>query len=101
MKKIKLFLVILTTIMLVNITFCKAAEVTKINQLKGQVFINEGKDTGFVFSAKVCFFSSSNKEMICGKVLRTTNSYSIIKIKDRRKTKRIKVGSEAILYQRR
>lgn len=98
MKKIKLFLGMLITIMLVNTTFCKAAEVTKINQPKGQVFINEGKDAGFIFGAKVCFPSSSNEGMIYGKILRTTDSYSIVKIKDRRETKKIKVGSEVILY---
>jgi ribosomal protein L35AE/L33A len=101
MKKIKLLLGALTIIILLTSSFedfCRAAEVTRINQPKGQIFINEGKDAGFIFGAKVCFHSSSDKELICGKVLRTTGSYAIVRIKNVRKTKHIEIGSEAILY---
>ena len=101
MKKMKLFLVVLTIIILATISFkdiCGAAQVTKINESKGQVFINEGKDAGFIFGAKVCFSSSSGKELICGKVLRTSDSYAIVRIKNRRETKQIKIGAEAVLY---
>lgn len=101
MKKIKLLLGVLTIIMLVTTSFegfCRAAEVTRINQSKGQVFISEGKHAGFIFGAKVCFDSSSDKELICGKVLRTTDSYAIVRIKNVRETKNIEIGSEAILY---
>jgi ribosomal protein L35AE/L33A len=100
MKKTTLFLVVLTIIMLATNSFkdiCRAAEVTKINEPKGQISINEGKDAGFIFDAKVCFSSSSSKELICGKVLRTTASYAIVKIKNRRETKKIKIGAEAVL----
>ena len=100
MKKIKLLLGVLTIIMLVTISFegfCRAAEVTRINQSKGQIYINEGKNAGFIFDAKVCFYSSSDKELICGKVLRTTDSYAIVRIKNVRETKKIKIGSEAVL----
>jgi len=76
----------------------RAAQVTKINEPKGQVFIDEGKDAGFIFGAKVCFFSTSNKELICGKVLRTTASYAIVKIKNRRETKKIEIGAKAMLH---
>jgi ribosomal protein L35AE/L33A len=101
MKKIKLFLVALAIIVLASTSFegfCRAAEVTRINQSKGQVFINEGKDAGFIFGAKVCFYSSSDNELICGKVLRTTDSYAIVKIRNVRETKNIEIGSEAMLY---
>jgi len=101
MNKLKLFLVVLTIIMLATTSFkdiCGAAQVTKINEDKGQVFINEGKDAGFIFGAKVCFSSSSSKEFICGKVLRTSDSYAIVRIKNRRETKQIKIGAEAVLY---
>ena len=100
MKKIKLLLVALTIIVLAIPSFkdtCRAAQVTKINEPKGQIFIDEGKVAGFIFGAKVCFFSTSNKELICGKVLRTTDSYAIIKIKNRRETKKIEIGAEAML----
>jgi ribosomal protein L35AE/L33A len=101
MKKIKLLLVVLTIIMLATASFkdiCRAAEVTRINEPKGQISINEGKDAGFIFGAKVCFPSSSSEKLICGKVLRTSDSYAIVKIKNRRETKQIKIGAEAILY---
>lgn len=100
MKKIKLFLAALTIIVLAIPSFkdiSRAAQVTKINESKGQIFIDEGKDAGFIFGAKVCFFSTSNKELICGKVLRTTASYAIVKIKNRRETKKIEIGAEAML----
>lgn len=100
MKKMKLFLVVLTIIMLATTSFkdiCGAAQVTKINESKGQVFISEGKDAGFIFGAKVCFSSSSGKELICGKVLRTTDSYAIVRIRNVRETKNIEIGAEAVL----
>jgi ribosomal protein L35AE/L33A len=101
MKKIKLLLVVLTIIMLATASFkdiCRAAQVTGINEPKGQISINEGKDAGFIFGAKVCFPSSSSEKLICGKVLRTSDSYAIVRIKNKRETKQIKIGAEAILY---
>jgi len=96
-ERIKTFLSILI-IVLISAAFCQAAEVMKINQSKGQVFINKGKSAGFTFNSKVCFPSTLNKGMICGKVLRTTDSYSIVRIKDRRETKRIEIGSQAYIF---
>ena len=101
MNTIKLLFVVLTIIVLSTISFkgiCGAAQVTKINEDKGQVFIDEGKGAGFEFGAKVCFFSSRDKELICGKVLRTSDSYAIVRIRNVRETKKIAIGSEAILY---
>jgi len=101
MKKTKLFLVALTIIVLATNSFkniCRAAQVTKINESKGQISINEGKDAGFIFGAKVCFFSPSGKELVCGKVLRTTASSAIVRIKNRRETKKIDIGTKAMLY---
>ena len=101
MKKTKLLLVVLTIIMLATASFkdiCRAAQVTRINEPKGQISINEGKHAGFIFGAKVCFPSSSSEKLICGKVLRTSDSYAIVKIKNRRETKQIKIGAEAMLY---
>ena len=100
MKKIKLLLVALTIIVLATPSFkdiCRAAQVTRINQPKGQIFINEGKDTGFIFGAKVCFFSPSGKELVCGNVLRTSASSAVVRVKNRRETKKIEIGAEAML----
>ena len=100
MKKIRLLLITLTIIVLAIPSFkdmCGAAQVTKINESKGQIYVDQGKDAGFIFGAKVCFFSSSDKELICGKVLRTTDSYAIVRIRNVRETKKIEIGSEAML----
>jgi ribosomal protein L35AE/L33A len=100
MKKIKLLLVVLTIITLAIPSFkdiCRAAQVTKINEPKGQIFINEGKDAGFIFGAKVCFSSSSGKELICGKVLRTSASSAVVRVRNVRETKKIELGAEAML----
>ena len=100
MKKIKLFFGVLSIMMLVTTSFeniCRAAEVTRINQPKGQIFINEGKDAGFIFGARVCFPSFLSEKLICGKVIRTSASSAVIRVKNRRETKKIKIGAEAIL----
>ncbi|MBW2247293.1 MAG: hypothetical protein JRF62_08820 [Deltaproteobacteria bacterium] len=100
MKKIKLLLVVLTIIMLATASFkdiCRAAQVTKINEPKGQISINEGKDAGFIFGAKVCFPSSSSEKLICGKVLRTSASSAVVRVK-KREAKKIEIGAEAALY---
>jgi ribosomal protein L35AE/L33A len=101
MKKIKLLLFVLTIMMFVTTSFediCRAAEVTRINQPKGQIFINEGKDAGFIFGAKVCFSSSSSEKPICGKVMRTSASSAVVRVKNKRETKKIEIGAEAVLY---
>ena len=100
MKKITLFLVVLTIILFATLSFkdiCRAAQVTKTNESKGQISINEGKDAGFMFDAKVCFFSPSGEEIVCGKVLRTSASSAVVRVKNRRETKKIKIGTEAVL----
>jgi ribosomal protein L35AE/L33A len=101
MKKIKILLLVLTIIMLITTSFediCRAAEVTRINQSKGQVFINEGKDAGFIFGAKVCFPSSSSEQIICGQVIRTSPSFAVVRVRNKRETKKIEIGAEAVLH---
>ncbi len=99
MQKTRIFIVVLTTIMLAIISFngfATAAQVTKINKRKGQIQINEGKDAGFIFGAEVCFFSSSGEAITCGKVQKTSASYAVVRV-NTREAKKIKKGMEAIL----
>jgi len=101
MKKIRLFLAALAIAVLSVASFqgsATAAEVTRINRNKGQVFINAGKDAGFILGTTVCFLSPSGAEILCGRVQRTTDAYAVVKINNR-EAKRIKVGTEAKLYE--
>jgi len=99
MLKTRVFIAVLTTIMLAIISFnglATAAQVTKINKRKGQIQINEGKDAGFVFGAEVCFFSSLGEVITCGKVQKTSASYAVVRV-NTREAKKIKKGLEALL----
>jgi len=101
MRKIRLFLVVLTIVVLSVASFqciATAAEVTRINRNKGHVFINEGKDAGFILGATVCFYSPSEAELLCGRVQRTTDAYAVVKVNNR-EVKKIKVGTKAKLYE--
>ena len=72
-----------------------AAEVTRVNPSEGHVYINKGKPAGFIVGAKVCIYLSS-EETVCGKIFRTTDSYSVLRV-DNRKARHIKYGMKAIL----
>jgi ribosomal protein L35AE/L33A len=101
MKKIRLFLVALIIVVLSVVSFqciATAAEVSRINRNKGHVFINAGKDAGFILSNRVCFYSPSGAELLCGRVQRTTDAYAVVKVNNR-EVKKIKVGTEAKLYE--
>ncbi len=100
MRKIHTFLVMLIIALLSTAYFSGsgiAGEVTRINKNKGHIFVNEGKGEGFVKGARVCFFSSSDKELLCGTILRTTDNYSVVKVNNRQ-IKKIKIGTEVRLY---
>jgi len=100
MRKIRTFLVMLIIALLTTAYFSGsgiAGEVTRINKNKGHVFVNEGKDEGFVKDAKVCFFLSSGEELLCGTILRTTDNYAVVRVNNRQ-IKKIKIGTEARLY---
>ena len=101
MKEISLFVATLIIAVLSVASFqgiATAAEVTRINRNKGHVFINAGKDAGFILGASVCFYSPSEAELLCGKVQRTTDAYAVVKVNNR-EVKKIKVGTKAELYE--
>jgi hypothetical protein len=50
-------------------------KVTKVHRVKRHVWLNEGKDAGFIRGAKVCFFSSSDELIVCGIVVSTKPSW--------------------------
>jgi len=71
------------------------AEVTRVNPSEGHVYVNKGKPAGFIVGAKVCIYLSS-EETACGKIFRTTDSYSVLRV-DNRKARHIKYGMRAKL----
>jgi hypothetical protein len=99
MKKIKIFLLVLS-VMMIAATFYKgiaiAAQVTRINAKKGLIVIDGNKNDGFIMGATVCFYSASGEEITCGRVQQTSESYATVKVNNREAIK-IKYGMEAKL----
>ena len=100
MKKIKIFLISLTIFMLAA-TFFKniamAAQVAWINESKGRIHINGGKNDGFIAGATVCIFISSSEKFVCGMVQNTSDSKAVVKV-NKRWAKKMRKGTEAMLY---
>ena len=100
MKKIKIFLISLTIFMLAGTyfkTIAVAAQVAWINESKGRIHINGGKNDGFIAGATVCFFISSSEKFVCGMVQNDSDSKAVVKVK-KRWAKKMRKGTEAMLY---
>lgn len=99
MKKITVLLGVLAIIM-ISVPSVKcialAEQVTRINKNKGLVYTDGGKDAGFVMGATVCIYSFTGEEITCGRIQKTTASYSVVKVNNR-KAKPIQNGMEAML----
>ena len=97
MHRIKTILIALAIIVIAAISFksiVMAAEVTRINKNRGLIVINGNEGDGFVMGAKVCFYSSSDEEITCGRIQQTSESYVTVKVNNR-KAKQIRYGMEA------
>jgi len=100
MKKMNVFLVTLTIIILATICFtgmATAAQVTWLNESKGRIHINGGVDDGFIVGATVCFIISSNEKLVCGTVQSAEASKAVITV-NKNAAKRMRKGTEAMLY---
>jgi hypothetical protein len=100
MKKINVFLVTITIIVLTTICFtgmAVAAQVSWVNESKGRVHINGGVDDGFVVGATVCFIISSGEKLVCGTVQSAEASEAVVKV-DKNSAKKMRKGAEAMLY---
>jgi hypothetical protein len=100
MKKINVFLVTLTIVVLTIICFtgmAVAAQVSWVNESKGRVHITGGVDEGFIVGATVCFLISSGEKLACGTVQSAEASSAVVKV-DKNSAKRMKKGTEALLY---
>jgi hypothetical protein len=100
MKKINVFLVTITIIVLTTICFTGmaiSAQISWVNESKGRIHINGGVDEGFVVGATVCFIISSGEKLVCGTVQSAEASESVVTV-DKNSAKRMKKGTEAMLY---
>jgi len=73
-----------------------AAQVTRVNDRKGHVVINEGKDAGYQLGAIVCFYASTGEIIGCGKVYQVSAENATVFI-NKREAIHIKNGMEAVL----
>lgn len=75
-----------------------AAEVTKVDSQDGHVYIDQGKDDGFVFGAEVCFYGPDKKKITCGTVRQSQPTYAMVGV-DNKAAKLIKKGTKAELQK--
>ncbi len=76
-----------------------ASVVKKISKSK-VVKLDEGSAAGFDKGARVCVYSDSGKRAACGKVVKTAEDKSYVRISRKRSFRRVKVGMEARLYKK-
>jgi hypothetical protein len=84
MQKLKLFSIFSITVAIVSVSclsYVSAAQVTRVHNRKGHVYINQGKKAGFVKGSEVCFYSSSGEKITCGNVKKTSPSSAVVKVK--------------------
>ena len=86
MKKMKVLLFSLV-IVVIALTFFQniaaAAQVTRINQNKGFIFIDGTIAEGFVMGANVCFYTSSGEKITCGRIEQASENFARVKISNR------------------
>jgi hypothetical protein len=86
MKKIEVVLFTLAIVVIALTSFqniAAAAQVTRINQNKGYIFIDGSIAEGFVMGAKVCFYTSSGEKITCGRIEQASENFARVKISNR------------------
>ena len=86
MKKMKVLLFSLAIVVIALISFqsiAAAAQVTRINQNKGYIFIDGTIAEGFVMGAKVCFYTASKEKITCGRIEQASENFARVKISNR------------------
>ena len=64
-------------------SIAEAAQVTRINQNKGYIFIDGSIAEGFIMGAKVCFYSSSGEKITCGRIEQASENFARVKVNNR------------------
>ncbi|MBW1841364.1 MAG: hypothetical protein JRI75_06180 [Deltaproteobacteria bacterium] len=99
MNKNKTFLMVFTALLIAGLSFsgfALAAEVSRVQTNRGHIYINQGKDAGFIMGTEVCVYDVSGEEITCGTVKQTNPNYAVIKVNNRL-AKQIKVGMKALI----
>ncbi|MBW1754035.1 MAG: hypothetical protein JRJ46_13270 [Deltaproteobacteria bacterium] len=93
MQKIKAFFFLVMVTIIVSYTGggALAAEVTKVNVSQGHVYIDAGKEAGFIMGSDVCFYSYAGERIACGTVRQISAARATVKVKNR-EAKLIKRG---------
>jgi len=81
----------------ITVSAQQAAKVKNVNKHKGFVYIDKGKDAGFVMGATVCIYSLSDEKIACGRVQETMESHHAMVMVNKEKSHHIKDGMEARL----
>ncbi len=100
MLKSKLFLIFSIIVAMGSVfwvSMVSGAQVTKVHNRKGHIYIDRGKDAGFAKNSEVCFYAFSGEKITCGKVIKTTPSMAIVKVK-KQMAKKIKKGIKTEPY---
>ena len=86
MKTMKVLLYSLAIVVIALTSFqniAAAAQVTRINQNKGFIFIDGTIAEGFVMGANVCFYTSSGEKITCGRIEQASENFARVKISNR------------------
>jgi hypothetical protein len=99
LKKIFVTLAIIVPTAIWYTGMAVAAQVSWVNESKGRVHINGGVDDGYIVGATVCFIVNfeSGEKLVCGTVHSAEASSAVVKV-DKNGAKRMKKGTEALLY---
>lgn len=76
-------LAIVLTALISSQSIAAAAQVTRINQKKGFIFIDGSIAEGFVMGAEVCFYTPSGEKITCGRIEQTSENFARVKISNR------------------
>jgi hypothetical protein len=97
MKKMNvlLFSLVIAVIALTSFqSIASAAQVTRINQNKGYIFIDGSIAEGFTMGAEVCFYASSREKITCGRIEQASETFARVKVNNRI-AKKIQYGMTA------
>lgn len=74
----------------------QGAEVKKINEKTGGVYLDEGTTTGFSKGAKICIYDG-NQKVTCGKIIKALEKKSLARV-PKQKINRVQTGFIVSLY---
>jgi hypothetical protein len=81
----------------ITVSAQQIARVKNVDKHKGFVYIDEGKDAGFVMGATVCIYSLSGEQIACGRVRETRKSHHAMIMVNKEESHHIEDGMIAKL----